>query len=620
MEGSTSINTNYFKARIKSLAIIIFIIFFVLAFSLFNLQIIKGGEYQQQVKTEIVRKRDIPTQRGEIYDRNYDVPLVVNVETYTISLIPGAVPENQMENLFAKVAAFLKIDVNSIKDKIPKNFYHLFQAFEIKKDVSFQTISYLAEHIDEFPGITWTQALKRTYLATGSFSHITGYVGYIDEKELQILANEGYEKGMQIGKTGIEKQYDRILRGKDGKILRIVDVREKQVTEQIEEEVPPELGEHVVLTIDKQIQQLCQDVLGTHKGAIVVLKPHTGEILAMVSYPYFDQNLFYTPNYYNTLRVDPNRPLINRAIHEYMPASVFKIILTTAILEEDAFPLTSTVFCSGRIYYGDRYFHCWYSPGHGAMNLYNAFTNSCNCYFMTVGRDYLGVEKIIKYAREYNLGNLTGIDLPGELEGFIPTPEWKEERENMIWLPGDTMNLSIGQGYIQVTPLQLANVVSMVVNKGTIYKPFLLKERRNPHTGDIISRTEPEVLYQTTAIKKSTFEFLQKAMRNVVENGTARYAIYTKAVKVAGKTGTSQIGPQAEDKTNEWFAAYAPYDASDPDQQVVVVIITEYVPKGQWWSAIMANYVFHGIFTRKSYQEIAREFGPLHKDSERTGD
>jgi penicillin-binding protein 2 len=613
-EMSSSANTNEFKTRIKTLAVLMFILFFVLACSLFNLQIIKGGEYQKKVKTEVVREMIIPTQRGEIYDRNYDVPLVINIETYTLAVIPGAIPEDEIENVFHKLEDFLKLKRDYITEKIPKSYYHLFHPIDIKTDVSFNTVSYLAEHLDDFPGITWTTSLKRTYLETCSFSHILGYIGDIDKKELQILANEGYEAGMQIGKTGIEKQYDRILRGKDGKISRIVDVREKQVTEQIEDETPPKLGDHVVLTIDKKIQKLCEDTLGIHKGAVIVLKPHTGEVLAMVSYPYFDQNRFYTTNYYNNLRVNPDRPLINRTIHEYMPASVFKIIMTAAILEENAFHPSQTVYCTGRIFYGDRYFHCWLRSGHGAMNLFNAFANSCNSYYMTVGRDYLGIEKIIKYAREFNLGKLTGIDIPGELEGFIPTPEWKEERENMIWLPGDTMNISIGQGYIQATPLQMANVIAMVVNKGTIYKPFLLKETRDPHTGNILSKNKPEILKKTTDIKPATFEYLQKAMRNVVENGTARYAVHTKAVKVAGKTGTSQIGPHAEDRTNEWFAAYAPYDASNPEDQVVVVVIVEYVPKGEWWAAIMSNYIFHGIFTNKTYKEVAMEFGPLHKE------
>jgi penicillin-binding protein 2 len=612
-EDGYSAHSNNIRLRIKSLAVFIFITFFVLVFTLFNLQVIRGGEYQQKAKTEVVRKRTIPTQRGEVFDRHYDVPLVINMETYNINVIPGAIPENEIDAFFGELADFLEIKKENIENKIPKKYYHLFQPIEIKKDVSFATISYIAEHIDRFPGVTWTTALKRTYLETGSFSHILGYIGDIDNKELQILANEGYEKDMQIGKTGIEKQYDRLLRGKDGKILRIVDVREKQISGQAEDVVPPELGKHLVLTIDRKIQKLCEDTLGTHKGAMIVLKPHTGEILAMVSYPSFDLNRFYDPGYYNSLRVDPDRPLINRAIHLYMPASVFKIIMTTAVLEEDAFPITSTVYCSGQIFYGDRVFHCWLHSGHGSQNLFSAFTNSCNVYFMTVGRDHLGVEKIIKYAREYNLGKLTGIDIPGELEGFVPTPEWKEENEDMIWLPGDTMNLSIGQGYIQVTPLQMADIVAMVVNKGTIYKPFLLKEVRDPTTGNIISRTKPEVLHRSTMIKPGTFEFIQKAMRNVVENGTARYAVYTKAVKVAGKTGTSQIGPQAEDQTNEWFAAYAPYDAKDPDQQVVVVIITEYVPKGEWWAAIMANYIFQGIFADQTYEETARLFGDIHR-------
>ena len=333
-----------------------------------------------------------------------------------------------------------------------------------------------------------------------------GYVGDITKDELKLLYNQGYQSGDVIGKAGIEKQYDMELRGRDGVEYRTVDVRGKSVRADEGSVVPPIQGSNLVLTIDAGIQTIAEKALGPRMGSVVVLRPATGEILALVSYPWYNPNIFMgigAGNAYAKLLSDPNTPLLNRTIQSsYPPASTFKTVLTAGILEEKAFPPEKKVLCQGEVSYGDRVFRCWIKkPGHGWLDLKGALAQSCDIYFWTVGRDYLGVERIVNYAKEFGYGKATGIDLPGELEGFVPTPQWKERRFHENWVGGDTMNLSIGQGYMLVTPLQMADMMAMIVNDGTVYRPHVLKEMRDPVSGAVSRLVEPEPIL-TSGIAK----------------------------------------------------------------------------------------------------------------------
>jgi penicillin-binding protein 2 len=611
---SESTQSGSVRPRLTLLTVFITVVFSLLVVYLFYLQVVRGVEYRELSKNVAFREITIPTQRGEIYDRNYDKPLVMNVEAFALQLTPGQVTTDKLQ-YFERLARFLEIDASEIQSKVPSKSYLLFQPIEICPNVSFEKISYIAEHKDNFPGISWNSKLKREYIETGSLSHVIGYVGGIDESELELMYNQGYDRNSIIGKTGIEKKYDTLLRGKDGKRFRLTDVQERGIGKQTEE-IAPVLGNHLVLTIDKRIQKLCENTLSKRTGAAVVLKPSTGEILALVSVPWFNPNRILENEYYDKLRLDPKNPLYNRALSQFPPASAFKVVMASAILEENAFPPEKIIFCSGVIYVGDRAFHCWVPAGHGALNLKGAITNSCNNYFQTVGVNYLGPEKIIKYARDYGFGEQTGIDLFDEKSGFVPTPEWKEDNERMIWLGGDTANLSIGQGYISVTPLQMADMVSMVVNRGTVYKPHVLKEVRNPVTGNAVTKTNPEVLRRSSFISQKTFITVAEGMREVVLAGTARYVMTTTAVKIAGKTGTSELGPDKKDKTHEWFAGFGPYDALGADEQLVVVVFVENVPKNEWWAPRIANYIFHGIFTNKSLEEVEADLGKLYWQEE----
>jgi penicillin-binding protein 2 len=231
---------------------------------------------------------------------------------------------------------------------------------------------------------------------------------------------------------------------------------------------------------------------------------------------------------------------------------------------------------------------------------------SCNIFYGTLGRDYLGAERIISYAKEYGYGELTGVDLPGEIAGFMPTPQWKERRFHERWVAGDTMNMSIGQGYTLVTPIQMANMVSMTVNDGKVYKPHLLKEVRDPVTNAIEMATVPELLYDRK-IDKSVFETVRNDMRGVITEGTAQYPLNIRSVQIAGKTGTAEAG--FEDRWHSWFAAYAPYNFTDPQETIVVSVIVEAANPWEWWAPYASAIIFQGYFANQNYDQAVRSLG-----------
>lgn len=591
------------KGRILVLVVLFIASMLIYAGYLFSLQIVKGTEYKKRAKQVAQRIHPIPAQRGEIYDRNNDVPLVMNIDSFAVDIVPGELNEEELERITNSLAPILEISSEEIQKNIPPEYLNVHQPVEIKSGVSFQTISYIAEHIDDFPGVTWHKKSIRSYTETGSISHVLGYVGDITREELQVLFNEGYDMNSVLGKSGIEKKYDEIMRGKPGKRFRTVDVAGRSI-EKKEEEIPPLLGKNIVITIDRHVQKLCERALGERIGSIVVLKPSNGEVLALVSYPWYDPNLFYTEEgrkRYRELSLNPDFPFLNRTIQSsYSPASMFKIIMTTAAIEEEAIPIDTKIVCDGKIQYGDRVFHCHKKTGHGPLDIFNGLAQSCNVFFWTLGTEYLGVNTIVDFTKRFGLGEVTGIDLPGEVAGLVPTPKWKEKVYHANWLGGDTMNLSIGQGYLSVTPIQIANMVAMIVNDGVVYKPHLLKEIRDPISGELLKANKPEVL-QKSSIRPSTFQSVRKAMRGVITDGTANIVISTKAVEIAGKTGTGQAG--FEDRWNSWFAAYGPYDAENPDDQIVVVVMVEAANEWEWWAPKAANIIFQGYFAGETYQE-----------------
>lgn len=600
------------RQRVRSITILIVASWIGGLVVLFALQVVDGKTYRRRAHEVAQRVVSLPAQRGEIFDRSYDEPLVTNRPSFAVDIVPAEIGQARMDGLIRRLGATLGMSGEAIRGRLPAGWKTLYQPVEVRSGVAFSTISYLAEHLGDFPGVTWHSKPIRSYLEGGSVSHVLGYVGDITPDELQVLYNEGgYDASSTIGKSGVEKEYDEILRGRDGERYRTVDANGRSVSSGDARGVAPVNGKNIVLTIDRHIQRLAEQALGKRMGSVVVLRPSTGEVLALVSYPFFDPNeMVGGTSGRNLDRVfrDGRYPFLDRAIQSsYAPASTFKIIMSAADLEEKILPPERPVNCTGKIRFGGRTFTDWKPGGHGPLNLAGALAESCDIYFWTLGRQYLGIDRIVSYARRFGLGAKTGIDLPGEVAGLVPTPAWKERTVHRPWVGGDTMNVSIGQGNLLVTPIQMADVVAMVANRGVVYAPHVLKEVRDPVTGDVTQRVGPTVLRRST-MRRDTFDQLARNMRGVVTEGTAKVVITTKAVKVAGKTGTGEVG--VKDHFTSWFAAYGPYGGADPADRVVVVVMVEATNPWEWWAPKAASIIFQGIFDNESYAQAVTSLEP----------
>lgn len=606
-KSGVSLNKDF---KLVVLSLVIVFSFALYTLKLFSMQVLEGEVYRQQSEDISSRVKTIPAQRGEIYDRNATVPMVVNTDSFAVDVTPGEIPQGKYDTVAAKLAEILDIDKKLIDSKIPDNVRRSYTAIEVKSSVPFSMVSDIAENKNDLPGVSWRSKPLRSYVQTGSISHILGYVGDITREELKVMYNQGYTNTSIVGKTGIEKQYDSILQGVPGRESTTVDVRGRLLSDALTV-ISPEMGKNLVLTIDSDIQTLAEKALGDRVGAAVVLKPSTGEILAMVSYPYFDSNLFSSENSsqeYAKMVNAANNPLLNRAINAaYPPASTFKVIMSAAMLAEQSMPAEKKVECTGFIRYGDRTFRCHIGvPGHGYMDLKNALAQSCNVYYWTLGRDYIGIDMIASYAQEFGLGRSLNIDLPSHSAGFIPTAQWKERRYHEKWLGGDTLSAAIGQGYTTVTPLHMANAIAMVVNEGIIYKPHLLKEIREPASGDVISEIKPEVLHQSN-ISQSVWRTVKDAMRHTVTNGTVQFPLKNKVVKIAGKSGTAEVA-QYKNQWHSWFVAYAPYDGPVEDT-IVTVVLVEALNVWEWWAPYATNIIMQGIFANQDYDQAVDSLG-----------
>ena len=594
--------------RLKFFSVFVFCILIIYLFRLFSMQIVRGAQFRKQSQTISQRSERIPAQRGEIFDRNANIPMVLNTNTFAVSITPGEISKEVLPTVMTRLAGLLQIPVTEIEKKLPANVRRSFQSIEIRSNLPYEVIIALAENIDELPGVSWHSKPRRNYVETGSFSHILGYVGDITKEELKTFYNKGYTANTSIGKAGIEKYYDEWLRGEDGSEYRTVDARGRLI-ENNTAFIPPKMGNNLILTIDRKIQKLAEDALGQRIGAAVVLKPATGEILALVSYPSFDSNLFLNDNgndMYAQVLHDPRNPLLNRAVNaSYPPASTFKIAMSTAILAEKVFPPEKKVQCVGKVEYGNHLFRCHQRSGHGYLDLRNALAQSCDIYYWTVCRDNLGIDKMVDYVRDFGYGKSAEIDLPSQAIGQVPNPVWKERQFHEKWLGGDTMNMSIGQGFMLASPLQVANMVAMVVNGGVIYKPHLLKEVRAAGSNELVYEKKPEILRQSD-IPADVFAQVRADMRYTITDGTAQYPMHNKIVQLAGKTGTAEVG--LADHWHSWMAAYGPYNATAEDA-VIVVVLVEAQNKWEWWAPYATNIIFQGIFADQTYEEAVEALG-----------
>ena len=547
-----------YKRRVYIFSVIPVLFFILILSVLFVLQIVQGPDYELRAKTNREQFSILPAIRGVIYDRSEKSVLAYNRRSFAVTVVPQNLPQEagDREKLIHELATLLGISEQDIEDSIGRKNYSKFGSYIIKTDVTFNDIVFLAEHNRDFPGVYWKSVPVRVYPKRDLLSHVLGYVGQVDERELFRNAGRGYNIESIVGKCGIEKVYDNELRGKDGFIRRIVDAKNQLTAEVIDRGAEPVPGNNVILTIDRDIQRIAETVLGERTGVVVISKPHTGEVLAIASYPRFDPNLFVAKGnteYFKSLTLDNRKPFLNRAIQAQYPAgSIFKLVVALALLDSGKVPPEKEFTCGGGYQMGNRFFSCW--SNHGKVDLHDAITYSCDSYFYQASL-VLGPELISKYARRLGLGRKTGIDLLGEMEGIVPNPDWKRENIKDVWYDGDTLNFAIGQGYVLVTPLQLNALTNLIANDGILMEPFLVKEIRSAKSGKTIYRRAPRVLVDSE-IDVEHMRFVKAAMRSVVTEGTARWGGAVWSTEMAGKTSSAEISGL---KTHSWYTAFAPY-------------------------------------------------------------
>lgn len=554
--------------------------FTVLAARLVYLQVVKGSDYRYQSENNRIRVERIPSPRGVIYDRNKEI-LADTFAAFDAEVIPSEIPVNGREELFRQVSALLDMPVEEIEKAVKAKGLPKWRPRVLKRRLTREEMARLEARRIELPGFMVTHNPVRTYPFGDLMGPVLGYMGSMTQDELNDPLFEGYDPSDYIGRAGIEKAWESRLRGTPGGVQVEVDVVGRRFGEINRWPATP--GQDLVLTIDRAVQEAAEKALGEEAGSVVAIEVGTGRILAMTSRPGYDPNMMargVTSKDWSALINDPRHPLQNRPVQgTYAPGSTFKVIMALAGLDKGIITPSTSVFCGGGLQFGGRRFRCWKSSGHGTVSLEAAIAQSCDVYFYKLGND-LGVDTINEYARKFGLGAQTGVDLPGEKAGLVPSTQWKRKVKKEPWYPGETLSVAIGQGSVTATPIQLANMIATVADpQGRLMRPTLVDRIESPG-GRVIERIAPQEMGKL-GFQLSHLAEVRHGLRQVVAAGTARSANIPQW-KVAGKTGTAQVvgmgataeasGAQKawERRDNALFVCYAPVE--DPKIAVAVIV------------------------------------------------
>ena len=572
------------KQRLNWLSIFVVICFVILIISLWYLQMIKGEEFKERAIENRIRSLVEDAPRGRIYDRQEKL-LVTNRPTVVVSIIPAEVDD--LEELSERLSRIIGISPEKISQTVKNYRENPFKPVKILDDCNTNKIVEIEERKNELKGVVLEVKPRRDYLYHDFAAHSLGYVGEIDKEELQQFGNPKFQGGDIIGKAGLEKYYDDILRGEKGGKEVEVDALGQEIAVLLYQKPVP--GEDLVLTIDKDLQLYGENLLFGKKGSIIISDPNNGEILALVNRPSFSPNIFangISSSDWQRLSSDADYPLTNRSVQGvYSPGSIFKVVTAVAALEEGVTDRNRKIYCSGSFELAGHIFTCWEETGHGSLSMVDAIAHSCNVYFYTLGKD-LGIERFNKYMQKFGVGEKTGIDLPAEAMGIIPSAQWKEREFKEIWFPGDTINLSIGQGYLLLTPLQVQNVITAIAADGEIYKLHLVKKIISAD-GKIVKEIKPEI-YRKLNFSPDTFKIVKEGLRQTILTGTG-WRANIKELAVAGKTGTAQ-NPQGE--THAWFIGFAPYE----NPEVCITVFLENGGEGGEAAAPIARAMLEKYF------------------------
>jgi penicillin-binding protein 2 len=522
----------YFRKRIYHYYIILVFCFSIIAFTLIYLQIIRYSFYKDISENNRIRIVNIKAERGLILDRN-NVPIVMNAPGYNLYVVKEDAKD--IKKLIQNLQKILPdMNIDKAFARIKKTY--IYEPALIYRGLDLKKISFLMEHIDEYKGIKIDTDTNRKYLDGRAFSHVIGYMGEANEEDIK---KRGYKLGEQLGKSGIENKYEQLLKGINGAMQ--VEVNNYGQINKILMEKPSVRGDDLILTLDANLQIFVSHLYDGKKGAAIVLDIYGNEPLALFSAPTYDLNEFIpfiNINKWKELIADKKKPLTNRCIEGlYSPGSTFKIIMAYAALTSQKISPKRKFYCKGEYYFGPLKFHCWQKYGHGYIDLKNALIQSCDIYFYNLGQ-VLGIDVISMYAKSLGLGEKTGIDLQNEKSGIFPSKDWKRKYLKLPWYPGETIITSIGQGYISITPLQMAVALSAIFNGGKTYEPKIAKAYKHANSVNDFNRVVKRELIINDNIKK----FILEAMDGVVNSdfGTG-YRARVKGFKIGGKTGTAQV-------------------------------------------------------------------------------
>jgi penicillin-binding protein 2 len=589
------------KQRILVISFVVGAIFFLLLLRLWHLQILSADDYRSLSENNRLRFVPVAASRGAIMDRSGKV-LVSNRPSFSLAVVPLEVKDK--DGLLDRLATLLGLDRDELEDRWKKitgraKYYPVVLASNISRD----QVEIIEENRLRLPGVEVEMKPVREYSGNLLAAHLLGYIGEISEDEMDKPGNEEYNPGDYVGKNGIERSWEQELHGVDGGRQLEVDARGRVL--RTVSESRPTVGNSVVLTIDAAVQKQAEKAFGEQAGAAVALDVNSGEVLAFVSNPSFDPALFsgkLPADVWKSYLDDKRHPLENKALTgQYPPGSTFKVITALAGLEDGLISDATSVNCSGSYQLGNATFKCWNKRGHGATSLKKSLRESCDVYYYQLG-ERLGVDRIAKTAQKFLLGAPLGIGLNNEKPGMIPTAEWKQKRFGKRWYQGETLSVAIGQSFVLMTPIQLASMIATVANEGTVYRPFLVK-RIVDTDGKPLKEFKPEIIGRT-GISADKFRLVKQGLFAVVNEpggtgGTAR--LYD--VKVAGKTGTSQVvklrdskqGIPYQFRDHALFVAFAPFDKPE----IAVAVVVEHGEHGGSAAASIAGKILRAYFDGK---------------------
>lgn len=633
----------------STLRLVVFVGVLFLVLLLFRaawLQIIKNDYYYLLAEGNRLRIESLEPRRGIIYDREMK-PLVRNQANFVLYFKPIDLPRNELDRdeVIRRVAKILDQGSQGAENHISNSsnsltlisdspsFYQIkdalseirlgsmksYQPLFIADNIEYEKAISLALEMDSLPGVFLSSKIRRQYLGSGeidleqagpqSLSHVLGYTGKINSQELETLG-PNYSLIDYTGKSGLEYTWEKELKGKPGQKNIEVDALGKE--KKVINETAAQDGVNLILSIDLSLQKKIEEVLSAYlkksnlkKASVIALNPNNGEVLALVSWPAYDNNLFsrgISQEDYQKFLNDPARPLYNRAISgEFPSGSTIKLVIAAAALQEKVIDEKTSFISNGGLRIGQWFFPDWKAGGHGLTNVRKALAESVNTFFYYIGGGYndfsgLGLDRLVRYSRLFGLGEKTGLDLPGEATGFVPTAAWKKELKNEPWYIGDTYHFAIGQGDVLVTPIQVANFTAAIANNGILYKPHLVKGILDENNS-LQKKIEPEVLHQDF-ISSDNLRIVREGLRQTVTSGSAR-SLSILPVSAAGKTGTAQWSSTGA--PHAWFTGFAPYD----QPEIVITVLVEEGIEGSTMAVPIAREVLDWYFYNKKIKTSA---------------